>query len=281
MKTARVGLTSIEIDFLKQAYSRDPNPIGLNTLDLMDRCHSPMVSDRMQREINQTFKGPGQLRTCRGARPKRTRTPPPNKRLVGSRYVNENGALDEYSAPIESDRSSIASSIYASNQSARSVLQQSGRLSIGRLSSRKGLGSSRSQTSVRQEDAVASIRESTRATQRSARLKETARLKASKSSIEDELLQISLKLKDALCAPQVDPMCEPALIKSDSMVEGYDPEVGYRCFMRDRYGTQSKTDFGQDHFDRPFTPKGFRQETDMGKYANALAKNRNSLRDVF
>jgi hypothetical protein len=76
MKTTRVGLTSIEIDFLKEAYARDPNVMGLNTMDLLGgRCNTPLISQRMQREIDSTF-NEGQSRPIHhGTKPKRTMTP--------------------------------------------------------------------------------------------------------------------------------------------------------------------------------------------------------------
>ena len=44
----------------------------------------------------------------------------------------------------------------------------------------------------------------------------------------------------------------------------------------------AKKDFGMDHFNRKLEAKEhWRQGTEMGKYADKLARNKASLRDVF
>ena len=46
MKTARVGLTSSDILFLKQIYAKDPNEYGSNSLDTMDPLEPAPLTER-------------------------------------------------------------------------------------------------------------------------------------------------------------------------------------------------------------------------------------------
>jgi hypothetical protein len=133
---------------------------------------------------------------------------------VGSVYVDTNGCVDQYHdfPELESDRST-ARTASARRQSARSILQQTARTQLGSSrTDRMPRDSSRDQLDSVRASVRASARASARAT---ARGKETARLHKSKRAIEDELLAVSMRLKDALSKEPVDPMLEPSLVKSD------------------------------------------------------------------
>jgi hypothetical protein len=146
--------------------------------------------------------------------PLSSRIQPENKKLVGSVYVDTNGCVDQYHdfPELESDRST-ARTASARRQSARSILQQTARTQLGSSrTDRMPRDSSRDQLDSVRASVRASARASARAT---ARGKETARLHKSKRAIEDELLAVSMRLKDALSKEPVDPMLEPSLVKSD------------------------------------------------------------------
>ena len=111
---------------------------------------------------------------------------------------------------------------------------------------------------------------------------QTARLQAQKNALADQLLAVSRQLKTAVCAKKLDPAFTPALIKADGQSENYDRATGYRCLMRTRNTSIHQGDFGQDHFDRPLSPKEFaRTRTDMGEYGERLAKTKVALRGPF
>jgi hypothetical protein len=57
MKTARVGLTSSDILFLKQIYVKDPNEYGSHSLDIMDPLEPPPMSARAMEEARSYGQG--------------------------------------------------------------------------------------------------------------------------------------------------------------------------------------------------------------------------------
>jgi len=296
MKTARVGLTSNDITFLKQAYSREPCAMGSNTLELMNRTLSPRISSRMGQDLDTAFESANAIAHQKAPREDRLRTPPSPKRMVGGKILTRSYAEreklhpreDEYISPLDGAPLSTGRSLSTTRSELDMIRGDSAR--TGRSSYRgsaRGNNSSRSQLSVR-SSARGSARASARVSQRGGTQRgscrdstrssvagETARLRMQKEELQERLLAISTKLKDAITKPEIDPAFDPEVIKEDSM-GGYSRDAGYRSFNRNRYGTQDKMDFPIDR-ERPFTPKKFQQMTEMGRYAEALAKNRDSL----
>jgi hypothetical protein len=269
MKTTRVGLTSNDIDFLRSIYHREPNGLGSSTLDDMKRSFTPDISARMGEDIHNALSD----EAVAGSRVKRLpqrircRTPPREKRLVGGRLVEEHPSYDEHLLDPEP--------VFSTS---RSQLAETGR-SISNAQVEKIL-TARTQRTQRTNRTNCTNR--TQRTQRisSARIQsETARLQASKEELQNQLFAISSKLKTAMTKPEPDQPLTVESINADSMLTKYDRDAGYRCFNRNRYSTQTRIEFPQECFDRPFTPKTFRKFTEHGQYAKDMAKYKNSLCD--
>ena len=84
---ARTGMTTNTIDYLKQAYSREPCPYGVNTTDVMMRSETPWLSERMAEEVRNAF-GPAALGERMHKAPRRERAKPRERKLVGGLHVD-------------------------------------------------------------------------------------------------------------------------------------------------------------------------------------------------
>ena len=299
----RTGMTTIQIEHLKQVYGRDPNAYGANTLDMHARLETPWLSARMREEIDVAFDPRARAHAVHKGR-RLPQPVPPEKQMVGGLLLNR----ADVQASMVSSRSG-ASTARRDLRSARLGLRGEGRggveqeeeeaVTAGLLATCRSCSTGRdsARSGAAQQSARGSTRRSARATARgtargSARSRsgvtrdsaraQTARLQAQKDALADQLLAVSRQLKTAVCATKLDPAFTPALIKSDGQSEEYDRATGYRCLMRTRNTSIHQGDFGQDHFDRPLSPKEFaRTRTDMGDYGERLAKTKAALRGPF
>ena len=280
MKTARVGLTSSDIDFLRAIYKREPEGHGPTTLDYMRRSLTPQLSARMQEDMHKSLSNETVERELLKRLPQRIRqrTPPARKRLIAGKLVETHPAVNDELAEAEE-------TAYVVAPTSRSQLARTGRSLLSNREAEKQASARASARSSARASARPSQRQSNRASNRasnrmSERIEgETARLSRQKADLQEQLFDLSIKLKAALSKPEPDAAMTKECIDGDAALEKYDRDAGYRSFNRQRYSTEQKTMLPQECFDRPFTPKGFLPMTEIGKYSVALAKNRQSLCD--
>lgn len=266
---SRTGLTTVQIDFMKQLYSREPDEYGASTLDMMKRAATPQLSTRMAAELGDLRQGgahrsAAEMVDAKQTRVRRVVAPASARRLVGGLHLRRGVTM--YGDPALAPGSSRG---HDGGSTARS-LGQALALGTGRSSVTIGASTARSQRS-----AASTARSSSCGTARqggfSARSSSRSTARAAAAAEELELLARQREeLSQQLTALQA------SLDEAGRTPEEYDPQTGYEVYKSRMYLTNAAKDYTGKRPAVPERREFARKGTQHSRYANQLALSKNT-----
>ena len=257
---SRTGLTTLQIDFMKQLYAREPDAFGASSLDMMKRTATPQLSSRMAEELRDLRQG-GAHRSAAEMiehhqnRERRVMAPATGRRLVGGLHLKQGVTM--YGDPAYGPASSRG---HAGGSTARSLARDRGEdgLGTGRSSVTIGPSTSRSQRSSDSRTGRSTARSCAMSTGRTVR-----------AAAEEELSRLGRQRKEL--AQQLAAV-EATLVEGETTPEEYDQATGYAVFKSRMYLTESakqmtgKQPVVADERRQQFARKG----TQHSRYANQV-----------
>ena len=277
---SRTGLTTVQIDFMKQLYSREPDEYGASTLDMMKRTATPQLSTRMAAELGDLRQGgahrsAAEMVDAKQSRVRRVVAPASARRLVGGLHLRRGVTMhgEPALAPGSSrghdggsTARSLGQALAASPGTGRSSVTigastaRSQRSAASTARSSSSSSSSSSCCGTARQGGGFSARSSSRSTARAAAAAEELGLLAQqREELSQQLTALQASLDEAGRTP-----------------EEYDAQTGYEVYKSRMYLTNAAKDYTGKRPAVPERREFARKGTQHSRYANQLALSKNT-----